>query len=61
MPVAQTQDLLDRKFDVCFTHGDINGNGVLDQPRRSLSPPVSPVILASLGRRTARAISSLQL
>ncbi|BAY46600.1 calcium-binding EF-hand-containing protein [Kalymmatonema gypsitolerans NIES-4073] len=31
MAVAQTQDLLDRKFDVCFTHADINGNGILEQ------------------------------
>lgn len=30
MPVTKPQDLLDRKFDVCFTHGDMNGNGVLE-------------------------------
>lgn len=30
MPLAEPKDLLDRKFDVCFTHGDINGNGVLE-------------------------------
>ncbi|WP_414574619.1 EF-hand domain-containing protein [Anabaena sp. CCY 9402-a] len=31
MPLVETQDLLERKFDVCFTHGDVNGNGVLEQ------------------------------
>ncbi|MEH2210439.1 EF-hand domain-containing protein [Nostoc sp.] len=31
MPLVETQDLLDRKFDVCFTHADVNGNGILEQ------------------------------
>jgi hypothetical protein len=30
MPLSETQDLLERKFDVCFTHADVNGNGVLE-------------------------------
>lgn len=30
MPLAEPKDLLDRKFDVCFTHGDTNGNGFLE-------------------------------
>lgn len=30
MPVVEAKDLLDRKFDVCFTHGDVNGNGFLE-------------------------------
>jgi Ca2+-binding EF-hand superfamily protein len=30
MTVAEPKDLLDRKFDVCFTHGDVNGNGFLE-------------------------------
>ncbi|NMF62778.1 calcium-binding protein [Brasilonema octagenarum UFV-E1] len=30
MSVAAPQDLLDRKFDVCFTHADIDGNGFFE-------------------------------
>jgi Ca2+-binding EF-hand superfamily protein len=30
MSLSETQDLLDRKFDVCFTHADVNGNGVFE-------------------------------
>ncbi|MGR9051797.1 MAG: EF-hand domain-containing protein [Gammaproteobacteria bacterium] len=30
MTLNTNQDFLDRKIDVCFTHGDQNGNGVLE-------------------------------
>jgi Ca2+-binding EF-hand superfamily protein len=30
MPPHDVPDLLDRKFDVCFGHGDTNGDGVLE-------------------------------
>jgi|SRR5918994_1658340 Ca2+-binding EF-hand superfamily protein len=46
MVLAETKDLLDRKFDVCFTHGDVNGNGVLEKDD---SMALVARILANLG------------
>lgn len=46
MLLAEPKDLLDRKFDICFTHGDVNGNGVLEKED---SLALAARILDSLG------------
>jgi Ca2+-binding EF-hand superfamily protein len=46
MLLAEPKDLLDRKFDICFTHGDVNGNGVLE---KADTLALAARIVASLG------------